>query len=164
MSGYMFHFMNSKSPYSQIVLHAQGTIHADDQPISSTMVENGMTPIVVFNDKAIFDSSVETEVIVNSRQFSDDVLKWVVNGWIPISEQELLRVMLFENDKDVIMRLNKKRMEKEQERKRMKEENERNMNDEETDEETEATEEEEKDVTCIKASKEKEKEIGRAHV
>ena len=68
--------------------------------MSATTGKDGMISIVVFNDKTILDSSVETEIIVNSRQFSEDVLKWIVNGWIPLSEQELLRVMLFENDKD----------------------------------------------------------------
>lgn len=57
--------------------------------------------------------SVDTMELMKTREFSEEVLKWVRAGWIPLEEQELMRGLFYEGEFQALVHVGEKRVEEE---------------------------------------------------
>lgn len=57
--------------------------------------------------------SVDTMELMKTREFSEEVLKWVRAGWIPLEEQELMRGLFYEGEFQSLVHVGEKRVEEE---------------------------------------------------
>lgn len=112
-SGFTFHFVDSSSPYTEIIPLAGGQIDLssiEDSPLVSSPLASH---VIVFPSDEAPELSPDTTTIMMKRPLSEATVAWVRRGWLPLAEQELMRALVFDGEMRRLVSCATQRCEKE---------------------------------------------------